>query len=84
MQMRTRTLSASPLERALTLARRDGEFRARVIEDGWAARADVGLNDTDWHALLAAVEQIEHTLERDPFAVTQADHGEAEAAGAKG
>ena len=72
------------LERALARAQRDPDFRAHVLEGGRAAQGAYALGDEEWHALVAAVQRLEHELERDPVAATEVDHGEADAAGVKG
>ena len=78
------TTSATVLKRALTRARGDADFRARVLTEGVRLQATEGLSDTDWQTLVLEVERLERTLATDPFAVTEVDHGEADAAGAKG
>lgn len=72
------------LTRALTRATRDADFRAQVLEEGRALQAEEGLSDADWQTLVLEVERLERALEPDPFAVTEADQGEADAAGLKG
>jgi len=82
--MAKRSTSATVLTRAVTRAQRDAEFRARVLTEGTRLQATEGLTDADWQTLVLEVERLERTLAADPFAVTEVDHGEADAAGAKG
>ncbi len=78
------TTSATALNRALTRAQGDADFRARVLNEGPRLQAAEGLSDTDWRTLVLEVERLERTLAADPFAVTEVDQGEADAAGSKG
>ena len=82
--MRAKTRTETNLERALARAERDADFRAHVLEDGREAQAEYALTDQEWHTLFAAVERLEHELERDPLVATEVDHGEADAAALKG
>ena len=78
------TDSAAALRRGRARAKRNADFRDRVLEDGRALQAEEGLSDTDWRSLVLEVERLERALEPDPFAVTEADQGEADAASLKG
>jgi len=78
------TRISTPLERALQRAPQDSEYRAHVVEDDRTVQAELGLTDVEWHVLFDEVERLEHSLAADPREATEVDHGEADAAGAKG
>lgn len=80
----TRSKTASQLQRLLNRAAHDSDFRAHVVEDGRAAQTEHGLSNAEWEVLFNEVERIEAALVEDPFEATEVDHGEADAAGAKG
>ena len=84
MLARPPTRCVTNLERALARAEYDADFRMRVLEEGRAAQADYALANVEWHILVDAVAGLERALEPDPLVATEADHGEYDAAGAKG
>ena len=84
MQTQTRSQPVTTLAWALAHAEDDDDFRAQVLADGRAAQSEFSLSNTEWHTLFTAAVGLEHTLACDPFAATEVDHGEADAAGAKG
>jgi hypothetical protein len=79
----TKRRTTSPLERARQRAETESDFRAQVLADNRAIQGACQLSDADWHTLIDIVSDLEQRLQRDPLAVTEVDHGEAEAAGVK-
>jgi hypothetical protein len=78
----TRRTTATPLERAIAQARRDGGMRARILA-GDRSAIPTGVPAADWEALLVSVQAMESELRANPDVATEADHGAADAAGTK-
>ena len=75
---------ATRMRQALARVVRDADYRAHVIEDGHAAQVEAQLPEADWQQLLATALARDAALRFDPTQPTELDHGEADAAGAKG
>jgi hypothetical protein len=77
-------MAMSAIRRALARAAADGYFREEVLEDVREAQRRYHLNQQDEYRLIQTVEEIEHRFQFDPLVDTEVDHGEQDAAGAKG
>ena len=71
------------MNRALRLAERDGAFRAYALQDAATTLPSYDLTDQERIELVHRITEIERGLEDDPLDVTEADHGQADAAGLK-
>lgn len=61
----------------------DREFRVEILQDTNAALAQYQLNADDIERVLQQAQMIEAEIKDYPMEATEADHGEADAAGAK-
>jgi hypothetical protein len=61
----------------------DRQFRAAVLEDTDAALSGYDLSADDRDRVLQEAEMMEAEVQLNPLEPTEADHGQADAAGAK-
>jgi hypothetical protein len=73
----------STLSQAMERLATDRTFRAQVLEDTDAALAGYQLDGADRDRLIQEAEMIEAEVQTDPLEPTEADHGQADAAGSK-
>jgi hypothetical protein len=73
----------STFDRAMERLASDRTFRAQLLEDTDAALAGYQLGSGDRDRLLQQAEMMEAEVQTDPLEPTEADHGQAEAAGSK-
>jgi predicted double-glycine peptidase len=71
------------LDQAMERLATDRDFRAQILENTDAALADYNLSSADRDRLLQQAEMIEAEVQTDPLEPTEADHGQADAAGSK-
>jgi hypothetical protein len=71
------------LEQAMERLAADREFRAEVLEDTNEALAGYQLTAAEIDRILQQAEMIEAEIQTNPIEATQADHGQADAAGSK-
>ncbi len=71
------------IDRAMKLAESDAAFRANVLESPAAALTAYQLSEQEREQLQRHIAGIERRLEDDPNAITEADHGQADAAAPK-
>jgi hypothetical protein len=72
------------VQQALARVAGDPAYRAHVLEDGHAAQAEARPTEADWQQLVAVALMLDAERRLDPTEPTELDHGEADAAGAKG
>jgi hypothetical protein len=73
----------STIEHAMERLAADREFRAEVLENTNEALAGYHLSAADIERVLEQAEMIEADIQTNPLEATQADHGQADAAGSK-
>jgi hypothetical protein len=73
----------STFDRAMERLASDRTFRARVLEDTDAALAGYQLGSGDRDRIIQQAEMIEAEVQTDPLESTEADLGQADAAGSK-